>query len=249
MANGAYRSGDRGRSGLTGWLGASANRGDSARLEAFSDAVLAIAITLLTLEIHVVERPGQSLAGALVSTGPELLAFGATFLQIGIMWANHHALFAVIDRVDPLLVLANLILLGCVAFLPLPTKLVAEHSTGPDARTALLLYGGVLTGCALAFNLVWWRALRRGLLVRGVSAQFRRDVSWRYLAGLAGYAMATPLAFVGPWWTVGASAVLALLFLLGPSPRSPFSDQPPPSSAVDGQQDPAQVIQRTNRAT
>lgn len=135
------------------------------------------------------------------------------------MWVNHHALFRIVARVDSLLLLANLLLLGFVVFLPLPTRLLAEH-TGDDARTAMLLYGATLTGCAVAFNLIWRQVVCRGLLIDGVRAEFRRDVDIRYLAGLGGYLVATLLAFVQPWLTLAATVVLALVFLLGPSPRS-----------------------------
>ena len=207
--------------------GGNAERGDSARLEAFSDGVLAIAITLLILDVRVEQIPGQSLAEALGHALPEIVAYTASFLQIGIMWANHHALFRIVDRIDQLLLLANLLLLGCVAFLPLPTRLVAEHSTGGDARTAMLLYGGTLASCAVAFNLIWRYAVHRGLLVGGINVEFRRDVDIRYVAGLSGYLAATALAFVQPWLTLVVTAVLALLFLFGPSPRPVFLDDQP----------------------
>ena len=114
---------------------------------------------------------------------------------------------------------ANLLLLGCISFLPFPTSLVAEHTGGPDARTAMLLYGGTQTACAVAFNLIWRHAGRR-LLAPGVSDTFRRDVTNRYLIGLVGYLGATLLALVQPWLTLAATALLALMFILGPSPRA-----------------------------
>lgn len=204
--------------------GGNADRGDSVRLEAFSDGVLAIAITLLILDVRLDQEPGQSLAVALGNAGPQMIAYAATFLQIGIMWVNHHALFRIVARVDSLLLLANLLLLGFVVFLPLPTRLLAEHTTGDDARTAMLLYGATLTGCAVAFNLIWRHVVRRGLLIDGVRAEFRRDVDIRYLAGLGGYLVATLLAFVQPWLTLATTVVLALVFLLGPSPRPALPD-------------------------
>jgi uncharacterized membrane protein len=120
---------------VSAWWSGSAERGDPARLEAFSDGVLAIAITLLILDVRVEQQPGQSLASALGHATPEVLAYAASFLQIGIMWANHHTLFRIVERVDQLLLLANLLLLGFIAFLPLPTRLVAQHTSGDDGRT------------------------------------------------------------------------------------------------------------------
>jgi uncharacterized membrane protein len=201
------------------WWGV-AERGDTGRLEAFSDGVFAIAITLLILEVRVEQSPEESLAAALHHALPEIGAYAASFLQIGIMWANHHALFRLIGRVDQLLVLVNLLLLGCVSFLPLPTRLVAEHTSGADARTAVLLYGGTLTANAIAFNLIWHRVVHGGLLVDGVHPAFVRDVTVRYALGLTAYAAATLVAFVSPVAAVLVTVALALVFLLGPSPRS-----------------------------
>jgi uncharacterized membrane protein len=201
------------------WWGV-AERGDTGRLEAFSDGVFAIAITLLILEVRVDQAAGESLAGALHHALPEIGAYAASFLQIGIMWANHHALFRLVDRADQLLMLANLVLLACVSFLPLPTRLVAEHTSGADARTAVLLYGGTLTANAIAFNLIWRRVSHAGLLVDGVQPAFIRDVDVRYLLGLAAYAGATLVALASPLAAVLLTVALALMFLLGPSPRS-----------------------------
>lgn len=168
------------------WWGGNTDRGECVRLEAFSDGVLAIAITLLILDVRVDQQAGESLVAALGHAWPEIGAYAVSFLQIGIMWSNHHALFRIIARADQLLLLANLLLLGFVAFLPLPTRLVAEHTSGADARTAMLLYGATLAGCALAFNLIWWHAVRGGLSTAGINPKFSRDVSIRYLAGLGG---------------------------------------------------------------
>ncbi len=201
------------------WWGV-AERGDTARLEAFSDGVFAIAITLLILDVRVEQQPDESLASALHHALPEIGAYAASFLQIGIIWANHHALYRLVSRLDQLLLLFNLMLLGCVSFLPLPTRLVAEHTSGGDARTAVLVYGCTLTASAAAFNLIWWRVRRGGLLVDGVSPAFVRDVDVRYLLGLATYAVATAVAFVSPRATILLTVGLALMFLLGPSPRA-----------------------------
>lgn len=197
---------------------------DPARLEAFSDGVLAIAVTLLVLDVRVEQDPDQSLAQALHHALPAIGAFAASFLQIGIMWANHHTLFRAVARVDQPLLLVNLLLLGTVSFLPVPTALVAEHTAGLDARTATTLYCATLTASAVCFNLLWRRAVRGGLLHQGVSAAFVRDVSSRYALGLAAYAALTALALVAPLPSLLLTVVLALVFVLGPSPRTPLAD-------------------------
>jgi uncharacterized membrane protein len=208
---------------MSRWWGAGADRGDTERLEAFSDGVLAIAITLLILDVRVEVSPGTSLAAALGHALPEIGAYAASFLQIGIIWANHHALFRVVNRVDQLILLLNLVLLGFVAFVPLPTRLVAEHTVGADARTASLLYGATLIGSAITFNLIWRHLVRADLLAAGLTPEFVRDVTVRYLLGLAGYVTATLLALVWPLLTVLAGALLALMFALGPSVRPAFA--------------------------
>lgn len=198
------------------WWGAPSERGDAARLEAFSDGVLAIAITLLILEVRVEQAPGQSLAEALRHALPDIGAYAASFLQIGIIWTNHHALFRIVDRSDQLLLMLNLLLLASVSFLPLPTRLLAEHIGDADASTAVVLYGGTLTVSAAAFNLIWRRVTRGGLLVEGVSAEFVRDVDVRYLLGLVAYGTASLLALVLP---VAAIVLTVVLALMSPSAR------------------------------
>jgi uncharacterized membrane protein len=204
------------------WWGTRAERGDAARLEAFSDGVLAIAITLLILEVRVEQPPGESLAAALRHALPDIGAYAASFLQIGIIWANHHALFRVVDHVDQLLLLLNLLLLSSVSFLPLPTRLVAEHTAGADARTAVLLYGATLTLSAVSYNLIWWHIVRARLLTAGVSPAFIRDVTIRYLLGLTAYAAATLVALTSPLISIVLTVALALMFTFGPSPRAAF---------------------------
>ncbi len=211
---------------ISRWWGGTADRGDPGRLEAFSDGVMAIAITLLVLDINVTTPQGGSLAHALGKALPALLAFGVSFLQIGIIWANHHALFRLIERVDQVLLLTNLLLLATVCFLPFPTQLIAEYTTGANARTAMLLYGGTLVGCALMFNVVWHYADRRKLLHPEVSPLFHRDVTIRFRAGLASYVLAALVALLLPRLTLVLSVILALVFLLGPSPRGAFTELP-----------------------
>ena len=98
------------------------------RLEAFSDGVFAIAITVLVLEIgvpHVAAR--ESLPQALRHLWPSYFGYAVSFLTIGVMWINHHAMFKDIDRQDHVLLVLNLLLLMCISFLPFPTAVVAAY--------------------------------------------------------------------------------------------------------------------------
>jgi uncharacterized membrane protein len=122
-------------------------RWETGRVEAFSDGVLAIAITLLVLEIHNdpsgLERPWRALA----DEWPAYLAFVTSFLTIGGVWLAHHALFTRLRAVDPVLMRLNLLLLMTVSFLPFPTGLMAEalRESGSAERAAVVVYG-VLAG-------------------------------------------------------------------------------------------------------
>jgi uncharacterized membrane protein len=126
---------------------AMSQRWDTGRVEAFSDGVLAIAITLLVLEIHVdaaaLERPWRALA----DEWPSYLAFVTSFLTIGGVWLAHHGLFTLLRAVDPVLMRLNLLLLLAVSFLPFPTGLMAEalRVSRSAERAAVVIYG-VLAG-------------------------------------------------------------------------------------------------------
>jgi uncharacterized membrane protein len=126
---------------------------DSGRVEAFSDGVFAIAITLLVLDLRV---SGEgSLFHQLLHAWPHYLAYVVSFLTIGIMWMNHHTILGHIKRVDrPLLVLNLLLLMGIVA-IPFPTTLVAEHLTGPDGKVATVTYGLVMIAISAGFAALW----------------------------------------------------------------------------------------------
>jgi transmembrane protein TMEM174 (potassium channel) len=125
------------------------------RLEAFSDGVLAIAITLLVIEIRPPEvREGERLTHALWAQWPSYFAYLVSFLTIGVIWLNHHRIFEQVARVDGPLLLLNLNLLLWTALIPFPTAVVAQHlgGAGEAARTASALYSGVLLLMGLAFG-------------------------------------------------------------------------------------------------
>lgn len=190
---------------------------DTARLEAFSDGVFAIAITLLVLEIGVPHAgSGSVLARELGREWPSYLGFGLSFVVIGIMWMNHHTMFKDIERVDHGLLVFNLLLLMSISFLPFPTAVLAEHLKDADARlTATLMYGGTQTVIAVFFNALWlYASSNRRLIDEHVTGQRLRSRTRRYLAGPFSYGVTVPLAFVSPWISVGIWVALAVLYLL-----------------------------------
>ncbi|GAA3152952.1 TMEM175 family protein [Nonomuraea roseoviolacea] len=133
----------------------------TSRLEAFSDGVFAIAITLLVIEIHLPEGWEHDLRGALISLWPSYVAYAITFLLVGMVWMNHHRMFHFIRRTDGVLLGLNVLLLMDVAFLPFPTHVLAEalHSgDGAAQRVAAVFYGLVLVVGGIFYNAVWWYA-------------------------------------------------------------------------------------------
>jgi uncharacterized membrane protein len=121
---------------------------DTGRIEAFSDGVLAIAVTLLVLDLHVpIEGSFHgSLAAALAHEWPAYAAYVTSFLIIGIIWVNHHGVFQLIGRVDRMTLFLNLLLLMTVVAIPFTTSLLSEYlrAGGPSARTAALVYSAVM---------------------------------------------------------------------------------------------------------
>jgi uncharacterized membrane protein len=192
---------------------------ETTRLEAFSDGVFAIAITLLILEIKVptgAEIESHGLARALVERWPSFLGFVISFLTIGIMWVNHHALFTYIRHVDRTLMLANLALLMTISFLPYPTAVLAEHLPEETARTpAAVFYGLTLVVIALAFNALWWAGRgRQRLFGENAHKGGVSTITFRYGVGPASYALATAAALVNVWLSLAIHVGLALMYAL-----------------------------------
>lgn len=141
---------------------------ETGRLEAFSDGVFAIAVTLLVLELRAPlpgTLQGDSLLRALLHAWPSYLAFVTSFATILIMWINHHNLFRMIRRTDHNLLLLNGFLLLVVTFIPFPTNVLAEYIREPEARTAAIFYSGTFLVMAIAFNRLWHYASHDGRLL------------------------------------------------------------------------------------
>src|SRR5205085_3090480 len=121
-------------------------RSETARAEAFSDGVFAIAITLLIIEVHIPSRGhAETLGHELLRLWPSYLGYLTSFLTIGVMWINHHHVFTYITRSDRTLLFLNTLLLMMVAFVPFPTAVLAQFIRTDGARPAALLYGATLT--------------------------------------------------------------------------------------------------------
>jgi uncharacterized membrane protein len=192
-------------------------RSETSRLETFADGVMAIAITLLILEIDVPEAgPGRSLASALADQWPSYAAYAVSFITIGIIWVNHHHLFGVIERTTHAFLVLNVLFLMTIAALPWPTAVVAANIRDEAGRTAAAVaYGLTMTSIAIMFNAVWrYAAAGLRLLPPDVDPSELRRVHRSYLSGPITYAVATLLALWSAWLSMGIFAALAGYWLL-----------------------------------
>jgi uncharacterized membrane protein len=185
------------------------------RIEAFSDGVFAIAITLLVIEIGVPHVEGTTLFGALVEQWPSYLGYVISFLQIGVIWANHHNRFRFIVRSDHVLLFLNILFLMCVAFIPFPTALLADYLRGTERATAGGVYAGTLAVTAVFFTLLWlYAAMNYRLIDRNLDPFLVRAMTRRYVLGMVAYLFAFFLAFVNVAASLILIVVLALIFVL-----------------------------------
>ena len=183
---------------------------DPTRLVAFSDAVIAIAVTLLVLEIHPPEDTEHLLHG-LLRLWPSYLAYVITFMLIGQIWANHHVMFDHIRHVDRTVLFLNTVLLMDIAFLPFAASVLANaFRDGAGERTAVVVHAIAFEIAALLFNLIWWYARGRGrLLADNIGPDGVRAIARRFQLALAWIGTAIVLGVVLP--ALGVAVVSAFI--------------------------------------
>ena len=183
------------------------------RVEAFSDGVLAIAITLLVLEIHVpqlvVATSAREAWVALVTLAPKLLSYLLSFLFIAVFWVNHHGFFRLIRHVDVALLWLNIMLLLALSFIPFPTAMIGEYPRNP---LALALFSVVLMLAGIVFNLMWRHSESHGLFHSGISLAMVGRATVLGLIGPALYGLAAVVAFVFPLATWALLIVVPLIY-------------------------------------
>ncbi len=194
----------------------------TSRLEAFSDGVFAVAITLLALNL-VVPRAGElhqgyRLAAALGAQWPSYVAYALSFLTILIMWVNHHSVFRFIHRADhPILLLNGLLLLVITAF-PFATALLSTYLAQPDAvdrKVAQLVYSGLSLAMATVYNVMWFYAAHDDrLLDPDADRRLVRAITRQYRFGPLLYLIAFLAAFVSPEVSLALCIALAVFFAL-----------------------------------
>jgi uncharacterized membrane protein len=192
---------------------------ETGRIEAFSDGIFGIAITLLILNIKVpkaADIQGKiTLLAALGAQWPAYLSYLNSFLTVLIMWMNHHKLFRHIRRSDHLFLLLNGLLLMGVTIVPFPTAVLAEYINTPEARTAAAVYSGSYLVIAILFYIMWrYASSARGLLARNHDRESVSAISRQYRFGPLMYLIAFVLAFISVWASVGLCIALAIFFAL-----------------------------------
>jgi uncharacterized membrane protein len=199
---------------------------DKRRAEAFSDGVLAVAITLLALDLRVDGTGHSTLIHQLGHQWPSFTAFIVSFLVIGVIWVNHHALFALIERVDRVLLLENLVLLMFVTTLPFTTSTLADflRGGGSNARWAVVLYGVSNIGMALSFTAMLSRMLRRDLVITPVPLIVARRAVRRFGLGTVAYPVATIAGLVWPPLILIAIGGLTSYYALEQTQMLPAAD-------------------------
>ena len=209
---------------------------DRGRLEAFSDGVFAVAITLLVFNLAV-PVPGQGALGRqLAGHWPSFAAYGVSFLTIGIIWVNHHALcrnFAVVDRT---LLFLNLLLLFFVVTIPFATAMVAAYLRrgGADASLAAAFYQGVFLGMSIAFGVLFWWSIRQKYLTIPLTGAAARTAMIRFAIGNLAYAAAIGIAYLSAPTALLVSALVAVYYVFEQTPTlgaagasgSPGADDP-----------------------
>jgi uncharacterized membrane protein len=197
---------------------------ETGRAEAFSDGVIAIAITLLILEVKVPKPDEVASAGLwvkLLDLWPSFLAFLMSFATILVMWVNHHRIFRLVRTTDyPFLYWNGLPLLS-ITFVPYPTAVLAQHLAGPGATVATAFYAGTFVLIALAFNGVW-RHLRSHprLLLSSANPAEMEGISRQYRFGPLMYVIAFGLAYVSVAASIATCFALAIFFAVAGKPAS-----------------------------
>ena len=190
------------------------------RLEAFSDGVFAVAITLLVIEIAV--PTGEDLWHQLKEEWPSFASFFVSFWVIGIIWVNHHGLLDHLKRTDRPVLYLNLLVLMTVVFIPFSTALMADHlKSGADEKVAALVYALAFLAMGIAFNLFWTYIVkhRRELGVEIPDEEVRR-MSVGFMIGGPLYAVAVIMAFISPAVVLIITGAVAAYYMVA-GMRSP----------------------------
>jgi uncharacterized membrane protein len=187
-------------------------------LEAFSDGVFAVAMTLLAVDLKVPHLEGAltpgALAAALARTWPAYFAFLTSFFTVLIMWVHHHAIFRMVRGVDVRLLFSNGLLLLIVTAVPFPTAVVTEYLMTPAANAAAAFYAGFFVLVSAAFSLLRSAASRDSVLDPQASRTRIEQLRRNYLWGPPMYLLATASAWLSPWAAMGLCTTMWIFWAI-----------------------------------
>ena len=184
------------------------------RLETFADGVFAIAATLLILNVELPEG-GGSLRHELLHLWPAYAAYAVSFLVIGVIWVNHHAILNLVGHTDRTFLFINVFFLLAVAFLPFPTRVLANNLRAGDARTAAVFYGLTSIAMSVGFLAVWLYCSRFGrLLAADADPRVVSGITRSFLPGVPLYVLATLSCLISAWLGAALYAALALFYVV-----------------------------------
>ncbi len=215
---------------------------ETGRLEAFSDGVFAVAITLLVLNVRIpgIDLPLDKLPDdahlwpQLLGEWPMLAAYATSFATIGIMWINHHRLFAHIKRTNTVLQLLNLLLLLVIVLIPVPTALLAEYIVQPAQHAAAVIYSGTFLLMACCFYILWrYSSYHHRLLGKDADAYAVAAISRQYVFGPLFYLIAFGLAFINTPVSIIFQFILALFFAIPSRFANSLSSSDQRASTID----------------
>jgi uncharacterized membrane protein len=206
---------------------------DRGRLEAFSDGVFAVAITLLALNLAVAGPGHGPLAHQLADRWPAFIAYLISFFTVGIIWVNHHALVSNLVTVSRLLLFLNLVLLLFVVLLPFATATVADYFAHGsfDAKVAVAVYGIVLEGMSIGFGSMLEWSLGDGRSRIAVPPGRRWAARLRFTSGALVYLLVIGVAFVSAQAALALTGLVAVYYIFERTPASaPAGPAAPPDA-------------------
>jgi uncharacterized membrane protein len=196
---------------------------DRSRLEAFSDGVFAVAITLLALNLAV-KGPGY---GSLLSQlhWPAFAGYLISFLTVGIIWVNHHALIRTVKYVDRVLLFVNLVLLMFVVLIPFGTATMADYlpHNSADARLAMVIYAGIFLGMSVGFGAIFEWTLRGEHVYQPLPVEQHWSARRRFVGGALVYVIAILVAVFSAPGAFLLISLTAVYYIFERTPRAPGS--------------------------
>ncbi len=185
------------------------------RLEAFSDGVIAIIITLLVFNLPLPTPDEGDLVQNLLIRAEEFAAFFVSFFVIGVMWINHHDLFRVIHKADHILFLLNVFLLLGITIVPFTTRLMATYIRTDQNQVSAVIYAGGYFMTAFFFNILWrYASYKRRLVGSEISDNDVKIITRNYNIGFMLYFVGFLLSFISAQLTLLINLGLAIFFAL-----------------------------------